>query len=67
MPQFDTFIFFNSLVFLIVTFSVTLYGNTTLFLPKLAGILKLRPKIIQKAIRKESIGLSNYIVGNQYN
>jgi len=50
MPQFDTFIFFNAQIYLIVVFIIYLYFNNVHFLPYLATILKLRTMILNKTI-----------------
>jgi hypothetical protein len=46
MPQFDVFLFFSSIFYLLVGFFSLMFYNQLVFLPKISAILKLREKIL---------------------
>ena len=45
MPQFDVFLFFSSVFYLLVGFFSLMFFNQFMFLPKISAFLKLREKI----------------------
>ena len=45
MPQFDVFLFFSSVFYLLVGFFSLMFFNQFMFLPKMSAFLKLREKI----------------------
>jgi hypothetical protein len=45
MPQFDVFLFFSSVFYLLVGFFSLMFYNQFMFLPKISAFLKLRSKI----------------------
>lgn len=45
MPQFDVFLFFSSVFYLLVGFFSLMFYNQFMFLPKISAFLKLREKI----------------------
>jgi len=66
MPQFDVFLFFSSVFYLLVGFFSLMFFNQFMFLPKISAFLKLREKITKyraenvQNVRKTSlIKLSN--------
>ncbi|RYE05339.1 MAG: hypothetical protein EOP33_06520 [Rickettsiaceae bacterium] len=46
MPQFDVFLFFSSIFYLLVGFFSLMFYNQFVFLPKISAILKLREKLL---------------------
>ena len=47
MPQFDVFLFFSSVFYLLVGFFSLMFFNQFMFLPKISAFLKLREKILK--------------------
>lgn len=45
MPQFDVFLFFSSVFYLLVGFFSLMIYNQFVFLPKISALLKLREKL----------------------
>jgi hypothetical protein len=54
MPQFDVFIFFSSIFYLLIGFYSLMFYNQFIFLPKIASILKLREKLLSFSHKNEA-------------
>lgn len=53
MPQFDVFIFFSSIFYLLIGFFSLMIYNQLVFLPKISAILKLRSNVISNISNAE--------------
>ena len=62
MPQFDVFLFFSSVFYLLVGFFSLMFFNQFMFLPKISAFLKLREKITKYHANVENVTKKNNLI-----